>query len=166
MIFRQGFFAWCPALFDKLRVYLSFLKGVTNEQPREVANMEDSRNKHGKFSWNELLTTDPEGAKEFYGQLFGWTSQEWPMSDFNYSIVKAGDTDVGGIMPIPSHAKGMPPAWGAYVTVDDVDATAGLAEKLGGKVCIPPTDIPTVGRFTVIQDPQGAMLSAITYVKK
>ncbi|MEA3204691.1 MAG: hypothetical protein QOG92_297, partial [Verrucomicrobiota bacterium] len=46
MIFRQGFFAWCPALFDKLRVYLSFLKGVTNEQPREVANMEDSRNKH------------------------------------------------------------------------------------------------------------------------
>jgi predicted enzyme related to lactoylglutathione lyase len=60
----------------------------------------------------------------------------------------------------------MPPSWGAYVTVDDVDATAALAEKLGGKICIPPTDIPTVGCFTVIQDPQGAMLSAITYVKK
>ena len=63
--------------------------------------MDDPRNKHGKFSWNELLTTDPEGAKEFYGQLFGWTTQDWPMDGFNYTIVKAGDTDVGGIMPIP-----------------------------------------------------------------
>jgi uncharacterized protein len=128
--------------------------------------MDDPESKHGRFSWNELLTTDPEGAKSFYAQLFGWTSQDWPMSDFNYSIVKAGDLDVGGIMQIPSHAKGVPPTWGAYVTVNDVDATAAEAEKLGGKVCIPPTDIPTVGRFTVIQDPQGAMISAITYVKK
>ena len=71
--------------------------------------MDDPRSKHGKFSWNELLTTDPEGAKEFYGQLFGWTTQDWPMDGFNYTIVKAGDTDVGGIMPIPSHATGMPP---------------------------------------------------------
>jgi predicted enzyme related to lactoylglutathione lyase len=128
--------------------------------------MDDPRSKHGKFSWNELLTTDPEGAKEFYGKLFGWTTQDWPMDGFNYAIVKAGDTDVGGIMPIPPQATGTPPIWGAYVTVDDIDATAALAEKLGGKVCIPPTDIPTVGRFAVIQDPQGAMLSAITYVKK
>ena len=63
-------------------------------------------------------------------------------------------------------AAGMPPTWGAYVTVDDVEATVAQAEKLGGKICIPPTDIPTVGRFAVIQDPQGAMLSVITYVKK
>lgn len=128
--------------------------------------MDDPRYTPGKFSWNELLTTDPEGAKTFYGQLFGWTSQDWPMSDFNYSIVKAGETEVGGIMPIPSHAKGMPPTWGAYVTVEDVDATAQLAEKLGGKILVPPTDIPTVGRFTVIQDPQGAVISAIKYEKK
>ena len=60
----------------------------------------------------------------------------------------------------------MPPAWGPYVTVDDVDAIAEQAEKLGGKVCIPPRDIPSVGRFTVIADPQGAVISAITYVKK
>jgi uncharacterized protein len=128
--------------------------------------MDDPRYTPGKFSWNELLTTDPEGAKTFYGQLFGWTSQDWPMSDFNYSIVKAGETEVGGIMPIPSHAKGMPPTWGAYVTVEDVDATAQLAEKLGGKILVAPTDIPTVGRFTVIQDPQGAVISAIKYEKK
>ena len=128
--------------------------------------MDDPRSKHGRFSWNELLTTDPQAAVAFYGQLFGWTTQDWPMEGFTYTIVKAGDIDVGGIMPIPPHAGGMPPTWGAYVTVDDVDATAELAEKLGGKILIPPTDIPTVGRFTVIQDPQGAVLSAITYVPK
>src|ERR1700723_2567603 len=128
--------------------------------------MEEPRNKHGKFSWNELLTTDPAAAKEFYGQLFGWTTREWPMEGFNCTIVKVGEIDVGSIMPIPGHAAGMPPRWGAYVTVDDVDATAALAEKLGGKILVPPTDIPTVGRFTVIQDPQGAVVSAITYVPK
>jgi predicted enzyme related to lactoylglutathione lyase len=127
--------------------------------------MEDSRSKHGRFSWNELLTTDPEGAKKFYTQLFGWTTQDMPMGDFNYTIVKA-DIEVGGIMPIPEKAKGMPPAWGPYVTVDNVDETVAQAEKLGGKICVPPTDIPDVGRFAVIQDPQGAAISVIRYVKK
>jgi predicted enzyme related to lactoylglutathione lyase len=74
--------------------------------------MEDSRNKQGRFSWNELFTTDPAAAKEFYTQLFGWTTQEWPMGDFDYTIVKAGEVDVGGIMPIPEMSKGMPPNWG------------------------------------------------------
>src|SRR5258705_3260554 len=99
--------------------------------------MDDPRSKHGRFSWNELLTTDPEAAISFYGQLFGWTTQDWPMGGFTYTIVKAGDTDVGGIRPIPQHAAGMPPNWGAYVTVDDVDATAVLAEQLRGKVLGP-----------------------------
>ena len=85
--------------------------------------MDDPRSKHGKFSWNELLTTDPEGAKEFYSQLFGWTTRVWPMGEDNYTIVKAGDTDVGGITRMPSDVQGVPPTWGAYVTVDDVDAS-------------------------------------------
>jgi predicted enzyme related to lactoylglutathione lyase len=54
-------------------------------------------------------------------------------------------------------------AWGVYVTVDDVDATAAKAEELGGKILVPPTDIPNVGRFCVLQDPQGSVISAITY---
>jgi predicted enzyme related to lactoylglutathione lyase len=128
--------------------------------------MPDAMNKHGMFSWSELITTDPEAAKEFYTQLFGWTTEEFPQGTFTYLIVKVDGQGVGGIMPVPEHAKGMPPAWGPYVTVDDVDATAAQAEKLGGKVCIPPRDIPSVGRFTVIADPQGAVISAITYEKK
>jgi predicted enzyme related to lactoylglutathione lyase len=57
----------------------------------------------------------------------------------------------------------MPPAWGNYITVKDVDATVALAKDLGGKVLVEPRDIPEVGRFCVIQDPQGAWLTAITY---
>ena len=94
------------------------------------------------------------------------TNKVFPMGDYDYTIVKVGEDDLGGIMSIPEMSKGMPPSWGAYVTVDDVDATAAKAEKLGAKIIVAPTDIPTVGRFTVIQDPQGAVISAITYVKK
>ncbi len=57
----------------------------------------------------------------------------------------------------------MPPMWGTYVTVDNVDETARIAEQLGAKICMPPQDIPDVGKFCVIQDPQGATISFITY---
>jgi predicted enzyme related to lactoylglutathione lyase len=60
----------------------------------------------------------------------------------------------------------MPPAWGGYVTVDDVDAVVVRVAGLGGRVLLAPTDIPTVGRFATIQDPQGATISLITYAMK
>ena len=130
--------------------------------------MDPTQTKHGQFSWNELLTTDPNAATKFYTQLFGWTTQDFPMPDFTYTVVRMGGADMGqgGIMPIPTHAKGMPPSWFSYVTVDNVDATAKQAEQLGGKIMVEPTDIPQVGRFAVIQDPQGAAISIITYLKK
>ncbi len=119
---------------------------------------------HGAFSWSELMTTDVPGAVEFYTKLFGWNTQELQMEGMSYTLVKVGESQVGGIMAVPPQAKGMPPAWGVYVTVSDVDATARTAEKLGGKIIVPPQDIPDVGRFCVIQDPQGAFVSAITYI--
>lgn len=120
----------------------------------------------GKFSWNELMTTDVKGAKAFYGELFGWTMQDIKPGSMDYTMVKLGDTEVAGIMAIPASEAGMPPTWGAYVTVTNVDALVPRVEKLGGKVFMPPQDIPDVGRFAVIQDPQGAMLSLITYLKQ
>ena len=69
-------------------------------------------------------------------------------------------------MTIPPQAEGAPPSWGIYVTVDDVDATANKAEELGAKILVPLTDIPNVGRFFVLQDPQGAVISAITYTNE
>jgi predicted enzyme related to lactoylglutathione lyase len=60
----------------------------------------------------------------------------------------------------------MPPAWGVYVTVDDVDETAKKTEALGGKILRRPEDIPDVGRFCVLSDPQGAVICAITFKEK
>ncbi len=122
--------------------------------------------KHGRFSWNELLTTDEEGAKTFYTKLFGWEYEKFPSEEMTYNVIKAGGEEVGGIMKIPPQAKGQPPIWGIYVTVDSVDETVKLVEKLGGKIHVPPTDIPRVGRFAVLQDPQGAYISVITYGMK
>jgi len=121
--------------------------------------------KHGAFGWCELMTTDPDAAKVFYRALFGWETEDAPMEGMTYTVVKVDGDDVGGIMGMPPEVQGMPPAWGVYVTVDDVDATAGKVEELGGQILRPPEDIPGVGRFCVIQDPQGAVICAITYVR-
>ncbi|NMC48675.1 MAG: VOC family protein [Desulfovibrio sp.] len=129
--------------------------------------MSDAYRTHGAFSWNELMTTDPGKAKTFYAALLGWTLEEAPMGVTGYTLIKVGETPVGGIMGIPPQAPaGMPPNWGVYVTVDNVDESAEKAAALGGHVCVPPTDIAGVGRFCVISDPQGAVLSLITYIAK
>ena len=128
--------------------------------------MDDTLLKHGRFSWNELMTTDVQGAKVFYSKLFGWQYETFPMESMSYEVIRSEGQETGGIMPMPPQNEGHPPVWGVYVTVDDVDATAKLAEKLGGKVHLPPTDIPEVGRLAVLQDPQGAYISVITYQMK
>ncbi|PKN20267.1 MAG: VOC family protein [Deltaproteobacteria bacterium HGW-Deltaproteobacteria-6] len=122
--------------------------------------------KQGQFNWCELMTTDVDAAKKFYAGLFGWEMQEMSIPGITYTVVKVDGEGIGGIMEIPESAKGMPPMWGTYVTVDDVDKTAKAALALGGKLHMPPTDIPTVGRFCVIEDPQGAFINAITYLKR
>jgi predicted enzyme related to lactoylglutathione lyase len=118
---------------------------------------------NGAFSWTELLTSDVAGARKFYGRLLGWQFDDMPMKDGTYTVISAGGQKIGGIMVTPPEAKGMPPTWGSYITVDDVDARAQDVKTLGGKILVPPTDIPGVGRFSVIQDPQGATISLITY---
>ena len=128
--------------------------------------MTDTMKQHGAFSWNELMTTDVSAAKAFYGDLFGWVLEDMQANDMGYTMAKAGGKEVAGIMAMPPEAGKMPPMWGAYVTVDDVEASAKQAEALGGKILIAPRDIPDVGRFCVICDPQGATLSLITYLNK
>lgn len=125
--------------------------------------MKDPFQTHGKFSWCELMTTDVEAAKTFYKDLLGWTLEDMPMEGMTYTVVKAGDEPVGGMMAMPPEAGDAPPNWGTYVTVDDVDATAKKAEDLGAIIIVPPRDIPDVGRFCVFRDPQGAVISVITY---
>ena len=121
---------------------------------------------HGAFSWTELTTSDRKAARKFYGTLLGWELKDMDMGHGTYTIINVGGQGIGGITDIPPNAKGMPSAWGGYVTVDDVDAVAAKVPGLGGRVLLAPMDIPTVGRFATIMDPQGATLSLITYAKK
>lgn len=121
---------------------------------------------HGVFSWNELMTTDMPAAKKFYREALGWELQDLSNPSMPYTIAKKGDREVAGIMAMPKDTQGMAPGWGSYVTVDDVDARVARVESLGGKLCVAPRDIPNVGRFAVIADPQGAMLAMITYFNK
>ena len=121
---------------------------------------------HGVFSWNELVTTDVPAAKKFYREALGWELSDMKNGDMGYTMAKIGNQEVAGIMGMPQEAQGMPPAWGSYVTVDDVEARVARVTALGGKLLVAPRDIPSVGRFAIIADPQGAMLTMITYFQK
>lgn len=118
---------------------------------------------HGAFCWNELNTRGADAVKPFYAELFGWKYKEStkpgePYTEFGLSE----DRPVGGIFDLPDEMANVSPFWMVYVAVDDVDASAAKVEELGGKIHRPPTDIPGVGRFTIIADPTGAVLSLIT----
>lgn len=128
--------------------------------------MNDDCMKHGAFGWFELLTPNPDEASSFYTKLFGWETEDCPMEGVEYTVLKVNGEQVGGIMKTPADCQGMPPCWGIYITVDNVDSVAEQVGPLGGQLLRPPMDIPEVGRFCVIQDPQGATICAITYVKK
>ncbi len=121
----------------------------------------------GDWFWHELITPDPGKAGDFYDKLLGWKTKPVPMGGPEpYHLWQRGGKEEpagmghGGMMKTPM--PGVPPHWAVYLKVDDVDAIADRVAKLGGKVLVPPTDIPNVGRFTVAQDPTGAVISFIT----
>jgi hypothetical protein len=112
-------------------------------------------NQHGDFIWYELITPDPDGAGAFYAPLLGWTIRDAGMPDTDYRIAATAEADVAGLMTMPD---GAPMAgWLGYIGVDDVDAMATSITQGGGAVHMPPQDIPGVGRFAFVADPQGAM---------
>jgi predicted enzyme related to lactoylglutathione lyase len=113
---------------------------------------------HGRFVWYELMTTDTRAAKEFYGSVVGWGTQDSSMPGMEYTMFTADAVPVGGLMTLPDEVKkmGAPPSWSGYIAVDDVDAATDRVKTLGGRVHVPPRDIPNVGRFSVVADPQMA----------
>lgn len=115
-------------------------------------------NKHGDFLWYELMTRDPDAAKAFYDEVVGWNIRDAkPGDDMGYREIAAGDTFVGGVFPLTEEMceHGARPVWLGYIAVDNVDATVAQLEQLGGSVLMPVKDIPGVGRFAMVADPQG-----------
>jgi uncharacterized protein len=143
-------------------------------------------NEHGSVNFNDLHTRDPEGAKAFYGAVFGWQTfdlgggfRTWTLPgygeylqrddpDLRKRLEEAGgptgfEDVVASLIQVPDDQPDTPPHWGLTFAVDDADAAAEKATELGGKVLLPPMDAPWV-RMTVLSDPQGATFTASKYV--
>jgi predicted enzyme related to lactoylglutathione lyase len=117
-------------------------------------------NTPGSITLNQLNTGDPQTAQQFYSGLFGWRIEQVAGGDQPYWGIYNGERLNGGMMPLPPDAEA-PPHWLVYFGSDDVDADAGRIGELGGRVMVPPFDVPG-GRILVAQDPQGAVFGLLT----
>jgi uncharacterized protein len=114
-------------------------------------------NKHGEFIWYELMTRDPDAAKAFYDDVIGWNIGQPMPGDVEYRQIMAGDEAVAGVLRLTDEMcqHGARATWLGYVGVDDVDQTLARLRRLGGSVLMPAQDVPDVGRFAMVADPQG-----------
>lgn len=128
--------------------------------------------KSGQLCWYELATQDLSKVKDFYSEIFGWKLEQSKLTDMNYSEIHTDNKAVGGMLQMTDEWKMLdtgeflPSHWMTYIAVDDVDATAEKAKSLGANVCVQPVDVPNIGRFSVINDPQGATFTIIKFVNE
>lgn len=121
----------------------------------------------GTFHWNELSTTDLEGAKSFYETTIGWKFEPMEMADGGtYYIAMIGGVPAAGLMAHTDNMpEGTPSHWRSYIHVSDVDATVDAAVAAGGMLIYEAFDIPGVGRIGGFLDPQGCATNVITPAK-
>lgn len=114
------------------------------------------------FPWHEVCTRSPEQAKHFYATVLGWTTTEMDMGHgFKYTMFHHHGVPVAGLLPMMGDEwEGVPPHWMTYLRVPNCDEATAKAVSLGATVKVPPMDIPNnIGRFSVIADPTGAVIS-------
>jgi predicted enzyme related to lactoylglutathione lyase len=128
----------------------------------EQATAKQESPAHGTICWTELTTKDAEAARNFYSELLGWTMSKSEAGGVDYTEFQVEGRSIGGIFQMTAEFGEAPSHWMSYVAVADVDATARRVEELGGKLYMPPRDIPKVGRFCIINDPTGATIALIT----
>jgi predicted enzyme related to lactoylglutathione lyase len=125
-------------------------------------------NPEGSFIWYELMTTDPDGAKSFYDKVIGWniaSQSDAKAGDMDYRhIARSDGGSAGGVLALtkPMLDGGARPGWFCYFYVKDVDAAAAAITGDGGKVMMPPTSLPGVGRMAMLTDPQGVLFYIMT----
>lgn len=117
-----------------------------------------------EFVWFELLTENASRAGKFYSHVIGWSTDVWEGGAVPYTLLQAQDGVVGGMITLPKGARkqGALPHWLGYVGVDDLDGATDKAQRLGATLLFAPTEIPDVGRFAVVTDPQGAAIALYT----
>jgi uncharacterized protein len=112
-------------------------------------------------AFSGMAVRDIDAAKRFYGAVFGWDAETNAYGETSYTEWKLGGRSIGGMIQMNEQwPEDVPPHWMVYFATDEVDAATRRVEELGGKVSVPPTDTPA-GRFTVVNDPHGAVFSII-----
>ncbi len=121
-------------------------------------------NNRSHFIWYELMTTETDAAAEFYGAVVGWSVADSGQTDKAYQQWSIAGQTVGGLMAIPADAgeHGMRPMWAGYLNVADVDQSLAGITAAGGAVHMPATNVPGIGRFAMVSDPQGAIFYVMT----
>jgi predicted enzyme related to lactoylglutathione lyase len=118
-------------------------------------------NEPGTLTWNELVTSDTDGAAAFYAEIFGWGALTHGEGAGAYTEFQVSGRSIGGMMAkMPEMPAEMPSYWGVYFAVADTDATVKQVGELGGSIMMPPRDIEP-GRFAVAVDPTGAAFSVL-----
>ena len=112
----------------------------------------------GMWCHIEIPAADPEQAKSFYGDVFGWTFQDVPLGDGTYTLYMTGEGGIGGGIWNPPD--GMPRQVINYVNVEDLEPIRQKAVKAGGTVVLPEQEIPGIGWFSLIADPDGNVFGA------
>jgi predicted enzyme related to lactoylglutathione lyase len=132
-------------------------------QPRQHAGV-GVLNEPGALGWTQLNARDPARAKEFYGQVLGWSHADAPMGEgVTYTTWLKSDGAAGGMMPMPAGVPATAPShWLTYFVVPEVEAAHTRALSLGATSFVPPSQIPGGGRFAVVADPQGAVFGLMT----
>lgn len=115
----------------------------------------------GSLCWSELATLNREDSKSFYHQILGWQYDDKDMMGMIYTELAVGEHQEGGMLEMGDEWGDTPPHWMNYFAVDNCDEAVDKAQSLGAVICVPVTNIPDVGRFAVINDPQGATFSII-----
>lgn len=130
-------------------------------QPKKHHGSDFVGGKVGSMCWVELATNNTEKVGSFYAELFGWQPKVQDMGGTKYTVFMSDGAQAAGMMQMAQEWGNIPPHWMVYFSVAACDASAQKAASLGGQILVPPTDIPTVGRFSVLQDPQGAAFAIV-----
>ena len=111
------------------------------------------------FIWQELVTLDQETSGEFFSKLLGWNLKQVDAGEFGtYTLFQKKGQDIAGMMNPTPDTPGEGSYWHSYIAVEDIDNCAKQAVELGGKVLVPPHDVPDVGRICAVSDPTGAIV--------
>jgi uncharacterized protein len=115
----------------------------------------------GAMYWHEILTTDVDRAGRFYASVFEWRPETMPTAS-KYTVFHKGERAVAGMLPMSKDLGKATPHWLPYFQVRDVEATVKQVKSLGGQISVAPTEVPTIGRFATLRDPQGSAFGIIT----